>query len=190
MSDLLFSHGYNRSDTQLSPSDIQSLLPAILSTVENPGCARQSPPSRAKTFSQGRIMSLSSTQRLYRHPLLLVWILGVILIVVMKLIHLITFSVVGEHCLSLTSVGLSKSLANPTEATDHERSVSIKSRLWLGLGFNAFTCGIMLGTIIFHLIPHVRDPDHTSDDLSLALRHRSMMCPTRISNTLTFFVQQ
>ena len=147
MSDLLFSHGFNRSDTQLSRSDIQSLLPALLYTIENPGCARQSPPSRAKTFLQ-------------------VWVVGVVVIIIIKLIHLITFSLVGDHCLSLTSIGLLKSLANPkpADSLDQDPAASIKFRLWLGLGFNAFTCGIMLGTIIFHLIPHVRLTEGTSDD--------------------------
>jgi hypothetical protein len=87
----------------------------------------------------------------------LVWIIGFILIAIIKLIHLITFSVVGEHRLSLTSIGLEKILSRSSESTDNNPSLSLISRLWLGLGFNAFTCGLMLGTIIYHFIPHVDD---------------------------------
>ncbi len=64
------------------------------------------------------------------------------------------FFIAGDHCLSLTSNGISKNVSNEN-STVHIRVPSLKYRLWLGLGFNAFTCGLMLGTIIYHLIPHV-----------------------------------
>jgi hypothetical protein len=72
----------------------------------------------------------------------------------MKLIHFVTFFIAGDHCLSLTSLGISKTLSKQSDATT-VRVPPLKYRLWLGLGFNAFTCGVMLGTIIYHLIPHV-----------------------------------
>jgi hypothetical protein len=76
-----------------------------------------------------------------------------------KLIHLLIFSIAGDHCLFLTSVSISESLSNQSELRENPkvniRFPSLKYRLWLGLGFNAFTCGLMLGTIIYHLIPHV-----------------------------------
>lgn len=86
--------------------------------------------------------------------------LGLILVAVIKLIHVVIFFVSGDHCLSLTSAGVSKSLTDDRDprTDDGETTVrdpTLKFRLWLGLGFNAFTCGIMLGTIIYHLIPHV-----------------------------------
>ena len=53
MSDLLAAHGY-KNDGQLSVDDVRSLLPAILYSVENPGCARQSPPSQSYSFTDGK----------------------------------------------------------------------------------------------------------------------------------------
>lgn len=60
------------------------------------------------------------------------------------------FFLTSQHCLSLNS----NNILND-DSTVHIRSPSLKYRLWLGLGLNAFTCGLMLGTIIYHLIPHV-----------------------------------
>lgn len=91
--------------------------------------------------------------------LILVWILGIILVVLIKLIHLLIFFIAGDHCLSLTSSSISKSLSEQSDLRENPkvniRFPSLKYRLWLGLGFNAFTCGLMLGTVIYHLIPHV-----------------------------------
>jgi hypothetical protein len=91
---------------------------------------------------------------LYIFEIILVWIIGLILVVIIKLIHLVIFFIAGDHCLSLNSNEISKNLSNEN-STVHIRSSSLKFRLWLGLGFNAFTCGLMLGTTIYHLIPHV-----------------------------------
>ena len=78
---------------------------------------------------------------------------------IIKLIHLVIFFIDGDYCSSLTSMSISKMLSNQNEtendSTVHVRSRSIKFRLWLGLGFNSLTCGLLLGTIIYHLIPHV-----------------------------------
>lgn len=52
-SDLLYAHGYNRNESHLSLTDVQSLLPAILYSIENPGCSRQSPPSKSNSFFDG-----------------------------------------------------------------------------------------------------------------------------------------
>jgi hypothetical protein len=88
--------------------------------------------------------------------LILGWIFGLISIVIMKLIYLIVFFIVGHHSSALTSTGISKTISNHVENSPDEISFpSIKYHLWLGLGFNAFTCGIILGTTIYHLIPHV-----------------------------------
>jgi hypothetical protein len=74
---------------------------------------------------------------------------------VIKLIHLVVFFIAGNHCLSLTSNGIAEKDLSNENSTVHIRLPSLKFRLWLGLGFNAFTCGLMLGTAIYHLIPHV-----------------------------------
>lgn len=137
MSDLLLAHNFNKSDLHLSRDDLQTLLPSILYSIENPGCQRRSP--LIKTY-----------------PFLLLWIGGFLLLIVLKSIHFIVFFLLGEHCLSLTSATLTKSLTNRDEsATQRNRTLPLKYRLWLGLGFNAFTCGLMSGTVIYHLIPHV-----------------------------------
>jgi hypothetical protein len=77
----------------------------------------------------------------------------------MKLIHLIIFFLAGDHSSALTSGGISQTLSTHTEnlrnSIDEIDFPSIKYHLWLGLGFNAFTCGILLGTVVYHLIPHV-----------------------------------
>jgi hypothetical protein len=77
----------------------------------------------------------------------------------MKLIHLLIFFFAGDHSFALTSGGISRTLSNHVEkmqnSPDEVRFPPIKYHLWLGLGFNAFTCGIILGTVIYHLIPHV-----------------------------------
>lgn len=137
MSDLLVAHGFNKSDLHLSRDDLQSLLPSMLYSIENPGCQRRSP--LLKTY-----------------PFVLLWIGGLIVLIVLKLIHLIVFALLGEHCLSLTSATLTKTLSNAREPlAEQNRPLPLKYRLWLGLGFNAFTCGLMSGTAIYHLIPHV-----------------------------------
>jgi hypothetical protein len=91
--------------------------------------------------------------------LILGWILGLVAILIMKFIHLIIFFFAGDHSSALTSDGISKTISNHVEntqnSTDETRFPPIKYHLWLGLAFNAFTCGIILGTIIYHLIPHV-----------------------------------
>ena len=51
--DLLDAHGYNRSHLQLSLNDIQSLLPALLYSVINPGCEPRSPPLKNQPFLIG-----------------------------------------------------------------------------------------------------------------------------------------
>lgn len=53
--DLLDAHGYNRSHLQLSVNDIQSLLPALLYSVINPGCEPRSPPSKRQPFLTGNL---------------------------------------------------------------------------------------------------------------------------------------
>ncbi|CAF1168709.1 unnamed protein product [Rotaria sp. Silwood1] len=148
-SDLLYAHGYNRTNVQLSINDIQSLLPAILYSIENPGCIRQAPQSKSNSFFD-------------------VWILGLIVVIVIKLIHVIIFFIGGDHCLSLTSVSVSKTLSEENETRDNTKTTirfpPLIYRLWLGLGFNAFTCGLMLGTIIYHLIPHIYEVPNESFD--------------------------
>jgi hypothetical protein len=79
-----------------------------------------------------------------------VWIFGLLLVFIIKLIHFVIFLLGGDHCLSFNS-----NESSNENSTVHIHSPSIKYRLWLGLGLNAFTCGLMLGTIIYHLIPHV-----------------------------------
>ncbi|CAF5131214.1 unnamed protein product [Rotaria sp. Silwood1] len=148
-SDLLYAHGYNRTNVQLSINDIQSLLPAILYSIENPGCIRQAPQSKSNSFFD-------------------VWILGLIVVIVIKLIHVIIFFIGGDHCLSLTSVSVSKTLSEENGTRDNTKTTirfpPLIYRLWLGLGFNAFTCGLMLGTIIYHLIPHIYEVPNESFD--------------------------
>jgi hypothetical protein len=91
--------------------------------------------------------------------LILGWIIGLAFVVIMKIIHLIIFYIAGDHSSALTSSGISRTIANHVENTQNSSDEisfpPIKYHLWLGLGFNAFTCGIILGTIIYHLIPHV-----------------------------------
>ncbi|CAM2726371.1 unnamed protein product [Rotaria socialis] len=152
--DLLYAHGFNKSNAKLSIHDVQSLLPAILYSIENPGCERKSLQSKSNSFFD-------------------VWILGLILVISIKLIHIFIFFIAGDHCLSLTSVGVSKSIydAHDTgDAATNVRHPSLKYRLWLGLGFNAFTCGIMLGTIIYHLIPHIYEIPNEDFDYTYLLR--------------------
>lgn len=78
----------------------------------------------------------------------------------MKVIHLLIVFLAGDHASALTSNGITQTLSTHTEnnrnSIEEIRFSSIKSHLWLGLAFNAFTCGILLGTVIYHLIPHVR----------------------------------
>ena len=85
--------------------------------------------------------TVSSKRRVVHFALALhsVWMLGVILIVVMKGVHLLIF-LVARH-------------AQRSNAEKQLRSV--KHRLWLHLCSNAFTSGLILGTIVYHLIPHV-----------------------------------
>ncbi len=78
----------------------------------------------------------------------------------MKLIHIVIFFIAGDHSSALTSGGISRTLSLQAENTrnsieDEVEFLPIKYYLWLGLGFNAFTCGIILGTVIYHLLPHV-----------------------------------
>ncbi|CAF1072477.1 unnamed protein product [Rotaria sordida] len=153
--DLLHAHGYNRTNIKLSITDVQSLLPAILYTIENPGCARQALVSKSNSFFD-------------------VWILGLIVVIVIKLIHVTIFFIGGNHCLSLTSVGVSKTLSEENGTRDDKtttiRFPPLKYRLWLGLGFNAFTCGLMLGTIVYHLIPHIYEVPNESFDYIYLIR--------------------
>lgn len=90
---------------------------------------------------------------------ILEWILGFIALVVMKLIHLLIIFMAGNHSSALTSGGISRTISTHTENNGNSiAEISfppIKYHLWLGLGFNAFTCGILLGTVIYHLIPQV-----------------------------------
>lgn len=79
----------------------------------------------------------------------------------MKVLHLIIIFIAGHHSSALTSGGISRTISHHNENNHHHHSHDeisyppIKYHLWLGLSFNAFTCGIILGTIIYHLIPHV-----------------------------------
>ncbi|CAF0895566.1 unnamed protein product [Adineta steineri] len=157
-SDLLSAHGYyNKTDIKLNREDIKALLPAILYSIENPGCARK---------------SISTTP----YSLFNLWIFGVIIIICIKAVHLLIFSISGDHCSSLTSSNISKA----TTTTDQNdipqipvvniRPPSVKYRLWLGLGLNSFTCGLMLGTIIYHLIPHIYEVPNESFDYVYLLR--------------------
>ncbi|CAF1496238.1 unnamed protein product [Adineta ricciae] len=149
-SDLLIAHGYDKSDVNLSISDLQSLLPAILYTTQNPGCSRKSLPTS--------LYSLFS-----------VWILGLIVIFLIKLIHLLIFAIIGDRCLLINSVHNSKndSHENPIIRI---RSSSLKYRLWVGLCLNSFTCGLMLGTAIYHLIPHIYAVPNENFDYIYLLR--------------------
>lgn len=87
------------------------------------------------------------------------WIFGLIVLLILKALHLIIIYVAGDHSSALTSGGISRTISNHVESTQNSPDeVSFppnKYHLWLGLGFNAFTCGIILGTIMYHLIPHV-----------------------------------
>jgi hypothetical protein len=82
-----------------------------------------------------------------------------IIISIIKLIHLLIFFVTGDHCLTLASGSISKPTSKQNDIEESPtiriRYPSLKYRLWLGLGLNSFTCGLMLGTIIYHLVPHV-----------------------------------
>lgn len=77
----------------------------------------------------------------------------------MKVIQLLTFFISGNHSSALTTRGISRTLSNHAEmtqnTTDNIPAPPVKKHLWLGLAFNAFTCGVILGTVIYHLIPHV-----------------------------------
>ena len=68
--------------------------------------------------------------------------------------HLIIFFGFGKHLSALNFHGMSKTITNENN-TDEVHFVSTRYHVWLGLGFNAFTCGISLGTVIYHLIPQV-----------------------------------
>ena len=91
----------------------------------------------------------------------------------MKLIHFIVFSLSGEHSSALTSDGITRTLSTHAEAlrnpSEDVRVPPVKYHLWLGLGFNAFTCGIILGTVIYHLIPHVRSENEEEIEIYLFL---------------------
>lgn len=159
---MLYAHGYNPKNLNLSKHDLQLLLPAILNTVENPGCERQLPPVKRYPLlnSESNLLSFD----LYRPFLFyLEWVFGILLILFMKLIHFLVFSLSGEHSSALTTSGINRTLSNHAEALKNPsadiRLPPIKYHLWLGLGFNAFTCGIILGTVIYHLIPHVKTND-------------------------------
>jgi hypothetical protein len=73
----------------------------------------------------------------------------------MKFVHLIIFFGFGNHLSALTSHGMSTTIPNHGENTNEVHFPPTKYHVWLGLGFNAFTCGIILGTVIYHLIPQV-----------------------------------
>ncbi|UJR22577.1 hypothetical protein I4U23_025624 [Adineta vaga] len=154
-SDLLAAHGYDKSDVNLSLTDIQSLLPAILYSIENPGCSRK---------------SLSSTS----YSFFSVWVLGLIIIFTIKLIHLLIFSTVGDRCLLINLNSNSKITFSQNDSHESPiiniHSSSLKYRLWLGLGLNSFTCGLMLGTTIYHLIPHIYEVPNENFDYIYLLR--------------------
>ncbi|UJR26499.1 hypothetical protein I4U23_007826 [Adineta vaga] len=48
--------------------------------------------------------------------------------------------------------------------------------LWLGLGFNAFTCGLILGTISYHLIPHIYETPNEDFSYTYLLRGTVILC--------------
>lgn len=95
----------------------------------------------------------------------------------MKIIHLVIVYKAGEHSSALTSGGISRMISTHTENSRNSfEEIShppIKNHLWLGLGFNAFTCGILLGTVIYHLIPQVRSMDGILTVLSLIIEDLS-----------------
>ncbi|CAF1248062.1 unnamed protein product [Adineta steineri] len=160
-SDLLYAHGYNRTNLNLSINDIKSLLPALLYSVENPGCKRQLPPTKP-------------------YPFFDIWIFGLIFIVAMKFIHLIIFFISGNHSSVLTSGGLARAILNHADnvepSTDEVRFSPVKYHLWLGLSFNAFTCGIILGTVSYHLIPHIYEVPNEDFSYTYILRGTVVLC--------------
>ena len=130
-------------------------------------------------------MNILQIKYLSRQFRFLVWILGLIVIFLIKLIHLLIFAIIGDRCLLINSVHNSKndSHENPIIRI---RSSSLKYRLWLGLCLNSFTCGVMLGTTIYHLIPHVRKVFyHQLFDFVL---FRSTQFRMKISITSIFYV--
>lgn len=87
----------------------------------------------------------------------IVWLFGVIFLLFAKFAHLLNVYIIGDKCES-THI---HNDASQTENLDKNikadvRFSSEKYRLWFSLGFNAFNCGLMLGTIIYHLIPQVK----------------------------------
>ncbi|CAF0974422.1 unnamed protein product [Adineta ricciae] len=160
-SDLLLAHGYNTTNLSLSANDLETLLPGVLYSIENPGCKRQLPPTSLYEFFD-------------------VWIFGLICIVIIKAVHCIIFLVTGNHTLALTSEGLARSLSNQTPPTctpmDEVRLSPVKYHIWLGLGFNAFTCGLILGTISYHLIPHIYETPNEDFSYTYLLRGTVILC--------------
>lgn len=59
-SDLLKAHGYDQKNLNFSSDVLQTLLPAILNTVNNPGCERQLPQLNRSRFFNGDIHTRNS----------------------------------------------------------------------------------------------------------------------------------
>ena len=97
---------------------------------------------------------------------------------------------VGDHSSALTSGGISQTISTHAEnnrnSMEETRFPPIKYHLWLGLVFNALTCGILLGTVTYHLIPHVSSSLFRSH-LFILLR-RFIKYLMKISIIFIFFV--
>jgi hypothetical protein len=87
------------------------------------------------------------------------------LMVIMKLFHAVIFYFCSDRPALLTFVALSETGDCPPNSTDKSSASCVRYHLWLCLSLNAFTCGVMLGTIVYHLIPHVR----LADDLESSI---------------------
>jgi len=129
--------------------------------VENSGCERQLPPTKQYPLLNRDFHFAEFLFFFLVCAFISGWVSCILLILFMKLIHFIVFSLSGEHSSALTSNGITRTLSTHAEAlknpSEDVRVPPVKYHLWLGLAFNAFTCGIILGTVIYHLIPHVRN---------------------------------
>jgi hypothetical protein len=121
---------------ELTINDIESLLPAVFYSVYNPGCQRQPPPRQHGSSINGTktILTFDLKKPIIVCLCFLVRMLDLGLLLLTKFICLIIFFIDSANALFS----------------------SVKYHHWCRLAFNAFTCGLMLGTFIYHLIPHVR----------------------------------
>lgn len=88
----------------------------------------------------------------------IVWLFGVIFLLFAKFTHLLSICILNGRCTSDAVDNTSSRNDNLNQSTKlHALFSSVNYYLWFSLGINSFTCGLMLGTIIYHLIPQVNE---------------------------------